>query len=125
MLHKLATGAGATILCNSEVVSIQPGSAGRAEPSVTLGNGDILTADLIVGADGSQSMTRDVVLDEEDCSEPLGLTVYSGVVNGDDIRRHPQLGPRLQKEEVCIDLFIPLTVSLIEVSSGPYGWGTE
>ena len=103
MLHKLAAGAGATILCNSEVVSIQPGSASRPEPTVTLRGGNILTADLIVGADGSMSMTRDVVLDGEDCSGPCELTVYSGVIDGDDIRDDNELGPRLQHEQVSID----------------------
>lgn len=39
---------------------------GHGSPSVILASGEILTADIVVGVDGSESLVRNVVLKEED-----------------------------------------------------------
>jgi salicylate hydroxylase len=51
---------------------------GHGPPSVRLANGEILTADIIIGADGSRSMVRELLLDpEHDHGVESGYTVYS------------------------------------------------
>ena len=51
---------------------------GHGPPSVRLANGEVLTADIIIGADGSRSMVREVVLEPgQDHGVESGYTVYS------------------------------------------------
>ena len=57
MLYELALDAGVIVDFHSEVVAVDP-----YEPSVTLASGLKLRADIIVGADGGQSVVRPVVL---------------------------------------------------------------
>ncbi|KAI0730570.1 FAD/NAD(P)-binding domain-containing protein [Earliella scabrosa] len=99
LLHKLATDAGASIRLDTEVVSIQQGLRDRPGPSVTLGDGKILTADLVVGADGCRSRVRDAVLEEEDRPEPSGMSFYTGAASAEDVRSDPELGRYLHNEE--------------------------
>lgn len=70
-------------------------------PSVTLASGEVLYADILIGADGSKSLVRDVVLEEEDAAQPGGLTVYTGVVNAENMIGDPELEPLLLADEVC------------------------
>lgn len=51
---------------------------GHGPPSVRLGDGEILTADIVIGADGSRSMVRNLLLEtEQDHGVESGYTVYS------------------------------------------------
>ena len=51
---------------------------GCGPPSVRLANDEVLTADIIIGADGSRSMVRELILDpEQDHGAESGYTVYS------------------------------------------------
>lgn len=51
---------------------------GRGPPSLRLANGEVLTADIIIGADGSRSMVRELLLQpEQDHGVESGYTVYS------------------------------------------------
>lgn len=100
MLYKLATEAGATVRFNTEVTSIQQGSASIPNPSITLANGDVLTADILIGADGYKSQVRDVVLDEEDNARPAGMTLYTGVVSAEEMLKDPELRPYALSDEV-------------------------
>ena len=51
---------------------------GYGPPSVRLANGEVLNADIVIGADGSRSMVREVVLDpEQDHGVESGYTIYS------------------------------------------------
>ena len=53
---------------------------GRAPPSVRLTNGEVLTADIVIGADGSRSMVRELLLEsDQDHGVESGYTVYSSV----------------------------------------------
>ena len=100
MLYKLAPEAGARIDFNTEVTSIQQGSDAIPNPSVTLANGDVLTADILIGADGYKSLVRDIVLEEEDNARPAGMTLYTGVVNAEDMLKDPELRPYALSDEV-------------------------
>jgi len=51
---------------------------GYGPPSVQLENGEVLTADIIIGADGSRSMVRELLLEpEQDHGVESGYTNYS------------------------------------------------
>ena len=103
MLYKLATEAGATVEFHKEVTAVQPGTEeDNFKPSVTLASGEVLTADIIVGADGCKSLVREVVLEAEDCAEPGGMTLYSGVINAEDMVGDPDMEPFIQSDEVSL-----------------------
>ena len=101
LLHRVATDAGATIHFNTEVVSIQSGSGSAQSPSVTLADGTVLAADVIVGADGSKSIVRKALSGEEDDVESDGLTIYTGVVDAEKMLEDPELRQFVLAEEVC------------------------
>ncbi len=102
LLYKLATDAGAKVDFNAQVIAVQRGSDDLVNPSVTLANGEVLYADILIGADGSKSLVRDVVLEEEDAPQPGGLTVYTGVVKAEDMIGDPELEPLLMADEVSL-----------------------
>ncbi|OSD05334.1 FAD/NAD-P-binding domain-containing protein [Trametes coccinea BRFM310] len=102
MLYKLATEAGARVDFHTEVTAIQPGSDSIPNPSVTLANGDVLTADMVVGADGYRSLVREVVLEEEDMAKPGGMTLYTGVVPAEEMLKDPELRPYALSDEWAI-----------------------
>ncbi|KAI0741981.1 FAD/NAD(P)-binding domain-containing protein [Daedaleopsis nitida] len=102
LLYKLAMGAGARIDLHAEVTSIQQGTDSIPNPSVSLANGEVLTSDIIIGADGSKSMVREVVLDEEDDARPGGLTVYTAIVQAEDMLGDPELSKLLHADEFPI-----------------------
>jgi flavin-dependent dehydrogenase len=80
--HQSANGSG--IVCTSSPscsypVSVTSASVtGHGPPSVQLTNGEILAADIIIGADGSRSKVRELLLEpEQDHGVESGYTVYS------------------------------------------------
>lgn len=95
MLYSLAISAGAVIKFGSEVTSIDENA-----PSVTVSTGEVLTADLIIGADGYHSICQllienALVEDGEEKHERVdsGTVVYSMNANVSDIT--PESDPEL------------------------------
>ncbi|KAI0738696.1 FAD/NAD(P)-binding domain-containing protein [Daedaleopsis nitida] len=99
LLYVLATGAGAKVDLNTEVTSIRQGTAESPRPVVTLASGEVLTGDLLVGADGCNSRVRTVVLGEDTQFMPGGLNVYTGVVKAEEVLQDADLKPLLMGEE--------------------------
>jgi len=62
-------------------------------PTVRLTTGEVLRADIIIGADGRGSIVRRVVTDEEDEPEAtsVGLSMYTGCVPMAEVRKCPPL----------------------------------
>lgn len=62
-------------------------------PTVRLKTGEILHADVIIGADGQRSIVRRVVTDEDEGPKvtPIGLTMYTGCVPMTEVRKYPPL----------------------------------
>lgn len=51
---------------------------GHGPPSVRLANGELLTADIVIGADGSRSLVRELLLEpEQDHGVESGYSIYS------------------------------------------------
>jgi salicylate hydroxylase len=53
------------------VTSIDPEVA-----SATLSSGEVISGDIVIGADGVESMVRDLVLGHHDDGVPTGTAVY-------------------------------------------------
>ncbi len=108
ILHRLALSAGARVTFGALVESVEPAPEAPPEnatstsiagpstctlrPSVRLKTGEILHADVIVGADGLRSIVRRAVTGEpEPEATSTGLRVYTGSVPMSDIRKHAPL----------------------------------
>ncbi|PSR82688.1 hypothetical protein PHLCEN_2v5975 [Hermanssonia centrifuga] len=96
LLYTLAIVAGAKIQFGATVTSVTPGDP---KPSVTLATGETLMADVIIGADGSTSMVRRMVLEREDDAEPGGFTVFGGSVSADEMKKYLELEKWATSEE--------------------------
>ncbi len=88
MLHHLAISAGATVEFG---VSVNAVNAGNPRPSVTLSSGRVLTADIIVGADGPTSIAREAVLGRGDDAEPEGMSMFGATVPASEMLKDPVL----------------------------------
>lgn len=96
-----AQSVGAKFIWNRTVVSVVPpaDSSGDGErsvsASVTLCSGRVLTADLVIGADGAQSIVRKLV--DEGAADGLleakytGTTIYTGIMDTADIMADPTM----------------------------------
>ncbi len=73
---------------------------GEPQPSITLSTGEVLIADLVVGADGPTSLVRDVVLGREDDAEPQGMTIFAGVIPASEMSKDPEMGKWMKSNEV-------------------------
>lgn len=77
-----------TVLLGSPVVGCDPNSTA---PSVTLESGKVLTADLIVGADGLKSYIQQVVLGGPNRAEATGGAAYRALVPTSLMMQDPEL----------------------------------
>ena len=68
---------------NSRVVSLFFDPASR--PTVTLQNGSSLSADLVIGADGVNSIMRDFVVGHPDRPIPTGDAAYRAIISTEDM----------------------------------------
>ncbi|KAI0092755.1 hypothetical protein BDY19DRAFT_925962 [Irpex rosettiformis] len=99
LVHQLAAEAGAQIEFGATVVKVSPGDP---KPSVTVAGGEVITADVIIGADGPRSLVREIVLGKKDSSKPVGWTVYGAVVPESYMLNDPELASWLTTNEWSI-----------------------
>ena len=59
--------------------------------NVTLSSGRILTADVVIGADGPTSIAREAVLGRKDDAEPEGMSMFGGTVPASEMLKDPVL----------------------------------
>ncbi|RDX40070.1 FAD/NAD(P)-binding domain-containing protein [Lentinus brumalis] len=88
-LHKLLFDLAApfmTLRLQSTVVSVDPDA-----PSITLGSGEVVQGDMIVGADGVKSLLQRVVLGHTNPAEPTGDAVYRAIVPSHLLLADPEL----------------------------------
>jgi salicylate hydroxylase len=74
MLYNLAVSSGASVIFNSAVSSV---FVEDDRPHVVLATGEVLNADVVVGADGYRSIVRDVVSQREDDGVDSGMSAYT------------------------------------------------
>jgi len=78
-----------------KVVAIDPHT-----PKVTLESGEIIYADLIVGADGVRSVVRDVVVGQRDSPTPTGDAAYRAILPTSAMLEDPDLQSLVQDTEM-------------------------
>ncbi|GEM08340.1 monooxygenase [Rhodotorula toruloides] len=71
-------------------------------PSVTLETGEVVNCDLVIGADGIKSRTRELVLGFEDKPKSSGYACYRAYTEGDRIRDHPDAGILVNRDDLHI-----------------------
>jgi salicylate hydroxylase len=77
-----------TVLLDSTVVGCDPDPV---LPSVTLKSGEVLKADLIIGADGLKSYIQQVVSGKPNAAEPTGDAAYRATVPSSLLMQDPEL----------------------------------
>lgn len=97
LLYNLATSAGAQVTFGVSVTAVQ---SGDPKPSVTLSTGEVLTTDVVVGADGPNSKIRKYVNEDEEPAEPSGFTIFGGIVSTEEMMKDPELAKWAQADEV-------------------------
>ncbi|KAG1873092.1 hypothetical protein F4604DRAFT_1925582 [Suillus subluteus] len=89
--HRLlyeATEPYCNIRVNSRVVSVDP-----SKPSVTLASGEVVSADLIIGADGVKSVTREYVVGGPDKPRATGDAAYRALIPAEKLLEDDELRP--------------------------------
>jgi len=76
MLYKLATSAGATVIYDTAVTTVSINETSDRAHAL-LANGEVMNADIIIGADGYGSVVRDVITNQENEGTSSGLSVFT------------------------------------------------
>jgi len=101
-LHKLLYDLVAphvTVLLGSPVVGCEPDSV---SPSVTLESGEVMEADLIVGADGLKSYIQQVVLGKPNPAEPMGDAAYRATIPTSLMKQDPELRELIERPQLAM-----------------------
>lgn len=75
-------------------------SVNASAPSIKLTSGQVLKADLIIGADGVKSMCRSIVLGAPTTATATGDAVYRAIVPTDAMLADPDLRPFVENPEM-------------------------
>ncbi|GLB39359.1 putative FAD binding domain containing protein [Lyophyllum shimeji] len=84
-----------TLRLGSKVVSID-----ASTPSVTLQSQEVLSADVVIGADGIKSICRDNVVGRPDHPIPSGDAVYRCIIPTAELMKDPELRPFVETPQV-------------------------
>lgn len=82
------------------------------DPSVTLVDGRIFYADVIVGADGIKSKTRELVLGFSDAPKSSGYACYRAYFKGEILKDVPECQPILSHD--CLNIWIGPDMHLVQ-----------
>ncbi|KAL4916444.1 hypothetical protein BDW62DRAFT_212000 [Aspergillus aurantiobrunneus] len=74
--------------------------------TVELVGGEVLSADLIVGADGIKSMVRNYVLGEEVTARPTGLSAYRMMISTKDLEEESEFVKFINPRKGCTTMVI-------------------
>ncbi|KAG2028420.1 hypothetical protein BDR03DRAFT_837133, partial [Suillus americanus] len=73
-----------------------------SKPSVTLASGEVVFADLIIGADGVKSVTREYVVGEPDEPRATGDAAYRALIPTEKLLQDDDLRPLVENTESII-----------------------
>lgn len=86
---------------NVTVTEVRQGTDEKQpRPSVVLSTGEVLEADLVIGADGAGSLARNVVYDRVHVSKPSNFALYVGQSPVALMKADPELKPLVENEQV-------------------------
>lgn len=97
LLYETALKYGVTVRANSKVTSV---NIKPEAPSVTLESGEEIVADVIIGADGCHSLSRQVMFGEQDYMKRKNIVMYNTVVPVEKMAAVPELVPYLERDKV-------------------------
>ncbi|KAF9227012.1 FAD/NAD(P)-binding domain-containing protein [Gyrodon lividus] len=83
------------IRTNCRVVALDP-----SIPSLTLESGEVIRADLVIGADGVKSITREYVVGGPDKPTPTGDAAYRAIIPTELLLKDPDLRPLVETPEM-------------------------
>ncbi|TCD63930.1 hypothetical protein EIP91_004740 [Steccherinum ochraceum] len=88
ILYEGAINAGAEVLTGMEVTAIDSSNS-----TITVANGDVLTADVLIGADGPLGRGRQLLLDQHRSTEKMAKSwqMYESVIPAERIQQYPEL----------------------------------
>lgn len=88
ILYQAASSAGVQISFGTPVIQVE-----AHPPRVRLATGEVIRADLIVGADGSDGITREVVegCKVEDAVDEMSFSVYIAAISREQLKKDPDL----------------------------------
>lgn len=69
-------------------------------PTLTLESGEVVHADLVIGADGVKSLTREYVVGGPDKPTPTGDAAYRAIIPTDLLLKDPDLRPLIETPEM-------------------------
>ncbi|KAF8134218.1 hypothetical protein EV363DRAFT_1160497 [Boletus edulis] len=84
-----------TIRTSSRVVAMDP-----SIPTLTLESGEVVQADLVIGADGVKSLTREYVVGGPDKPSPTGDAAYRAIIPTNLMLKDPDLRPLVETPEM-------------------------
>lgn len=84
-----------TIRTGARVVSLDPST-----PTLTLESGEVVHADLVIGADGVKSLTREYVVGGPDKPTPTGDAAYRAIIPTELLLKDPDLRPLVETPEM-------------------------
>ncbi|KAJ8596570.1 FAD/NAD(P)-binding domain-containing protein [Rhizopogon salebrosus TDB-379] len=84
-----------TIRTNCRVVSMD-----TSKPTLTLESGEVVHADLVIGADGIKSTLRRYVVGSADRPRPTGDAAYRAIIPTEKLLQDPDLRPLVEKAEM-------------------------
>ncbi|KAG6811471.1 hypothetical protein H0H92_007243 [Tricholoma furcatifolium] len=99
-LHKLLLELAAphiTLRLDCTVIGVEPET-----PSVLPEGGEVLKADLVIGADGVRSIVRDAVLGRKDPPRATGDSAYRAVISTRAMLEDPDLRPLVEEAEAHV-----------------------
>ncbi|KAL4898940.1 hypothetical protein BDW74DRAFT_189624 [Aspergillus multicolor] len=82
------------------------------KPAITLADGEVHHADVIVAADGIKSLARELVLGFEDKPKSSGYACYRAYFKGSHLKEDPLCREFVEKE--CINIWIGHDVHLVQ-----------
>ena len=88
-----------TILLDSAVVRCDPDPV---SPSVILKSGEVMRADLVVGADGVKSYIQQVVSGKSNPAEPTGDAVYRAIIPASLMLQDPELREFIEHPQLTV-----------------------
>ncbi|EIM83988.1 FAD/NAD-P-binding domain-containing protein [Stereum hirsutum FP-91666 SS1] len=103
ILCELALSSGAEVHFDTPVACVNPGdsddlddttlgsTSSEGRPSITLANGEVIHADIIIGADGADSIVRPLVDEVLKVGEPSRTSIYHGSIPVATMQADPNL----------------------------------
>jgi len=84
-----------TVRTSCRVVAMDP-----SIPTLTLESGEVVKADLVIGADGVKSLTREYIVGGPDKPTPSGDAAYRATIPTELLLKDPDLRPLVETPEM-------------------------